>query len=1448
MSAGSELLAEIAKNAGSASPDIRLHNVLSFEVEYLDRPEIEDERRRIATSIGTENFELTTIHKDLPRYLVLRFSDVGRSISRRGQFAIADELATRLNLRSCIPEGVTNFPTDDVADNRDIEGQFGEEILNRTCWSKIDTGLAPDWIVEFVGLQAAWKSTKGAGVRIAQPDTGIAKHAELDGNINEELAFDVFKGQAGSATDPLTSSMGNPGHGTATGSVINSTHKSIVLGVAPEAELVPIRCVNSVIFGLDGSNIAKAILYAREIGVHVISMSLGGPFVSNSIRDALELATRDGIIVISAAGNCVGVVVYPAFDRNSIAIAGVGAKGKKWKGSSTGPDIDVAAPSENVFAARRDAGDGGQEDVRQSQGTSYGTALTAGVAALWLSKHGVDDVHSAAASKGITVNALFRSALQQTARVPDQWDRSLGAGIVNAEDLLALDPSDVSEEGVPRPENDVFASHNIIVELAQRAENVDGFDWARHGAEAVYLSAESVAREDPRLSALSESPSLPLASDTLAKQQLPAALKDIVTKDKDAPLIAQASSPPADPNADSLSEFRQGGLEGGPAGREELLARRLGRIRGMAEGGIEDLASGTERVIERLNSQDVASAAFRGDVHKAGMEAIEQIRQGEDPRNLSLEARLGFEAIVRLTDRPALQLENDAISVDDPMFSDGGWGALLAGSPQISRVSKAVGRINLDGRHAGTGFAVADDLIMTNRHVLEVIAEEVKTSRGPSWVFPFGKAEIDFSFDGRDGASFEIQEVAFAGPTPTFGKVNFRILDLVLLRVVTGAGYPEHPLDVANKPFSMNEETKLYVVGYPAQPGHNAFVDPDTGKFSLEISKRLNQIYDLQFGKKYLSPGQVMRPTGSFSDDPQQWVFSHDATTLGGNSGSLVIPLNDQGEVVGLHFAGSVLTGNYAHEIAKTSVNTDIAAAENPKTTGNGLQKLTGGHEAITTTERTLQPLNIRKLVHWHDRYVCRIDVQSTSMDPKGTGFLVAEDLVLTNFHVVENVDPKHIFCRFDYKDSKNIGRPIKVLGILAHSPYNEAEQKAEYTTASYRHPEPYELDFALLRLESPAGRAFVPNPDKTSGRRGFIDISALASEAELDPEVYILQHPFGKPLKYDSAPIIEGHGATTRVRYKTNTEKGSSGSPCFRYWENESSLVPVALHNYGDPNWCDGEWKVPEFNHGIPIHLIAGDLEQKGVWPLQSGAWRFKMGGLAPLRWLCWRATDFYEYLLRIVTAPKYFLATIATVLGVGALIGAYFWLHDARPTIASTKYAWFTPSSKSDPHKRARLALNLTVLPPKTDYRTMLSAKLFVGDAQFPMAPTSWITKISYKCLVESSCEKNVFDQPFVLEKGEDFAKEVEFTPASPKASWYRLMEALFHNEKVSFVYKLSYWLQADIDNERPPRSTSITCELDGEQVKELKTSTPYSWDTKLPPAFSPFNLSCMSDFDRD
>ena len=114
------------------------------------------------------------------------------------------------------------------------------------------------------------------------------------------------------------------------------------------------------------------------------------------------------------------------------------------------------------------------------------------------------------------------------------------------------------------------------------------------------------------------------------------------------------------------------------------------------------------------------------------------------------------------------------------------------------------------------------------------------------------------------------------------------------------------------------------------------------------------------------------------------------------------------------------------------------------------------------------------------------------------------------------------------------------------------------------------QLDYALLEMEEPRGQ-----PDSCDRRRGRLAAgldSRARRQAVLDANpfaagspVLIAQHPAGEPLSLaiEWKAMIRFNAARTRVRHQTNTQAGSSGSPCFdRNWNL------IALHHYGDAKY----------------------------------------------------------------------------------------------------------------------------------------------------------------------------------------------------------------------------------------------------------------------------------------
>jgi hypothetical protein len=217
---------------------------------------------------------------------------------------------------------------------------------------------------------------------------------------------------------------------------------------------------------------------------------------------------------------------------------------------------------------------------------------------------------------------------------------------------------------------------------------------------------------------------------------------------------------------------------------------------------------------------------------------------------------------------------------------------------------------------------------------------------------------------------------------------------------------------------------------------------------------------------------------------------------------------------------------------------------------------------------------------------VCRIEF---SNNPKGTGFLVGPDLVLTNYHVMEqfigkDLPPANCACRFDYKVLSDGSRSEGIIvelnkekWLVDYSPYSQAEADDQ---PDRELPNQHELDYALLRLIRPIGdQPIDKNPGAGAPSRSWVKFPEAQPSLEQHMPLLIAQHPDGSPMKLalDTDAILGTNKNGTRVRYATNTDYGSSGSPCF---DLDWSLV--ALHHMGDPAWHSAK-----FNQGVPIWPI---------------------------------------------------------------------------------------------------------------------------------------------------------------------------------------------------------------------------------------------------------------------
>ncbi|MFY7925668.1 MAG: S8 family serine peptidase [Aquidulcibacter sp.] len=885
---------------------------LRFTLEYDRLPDLSEETARVASLLNDDRFVLVAFAEasELSQFLILRFPGIARTLPSRMLFEIGYKLCDALKLVSAEPDIGSRFFTE--SPHTDIERKIeSAEVIGPLCWVNTPAPSDTYWALKVAKFEQAWQTTRGEGILIAQPDSGIAEHAALSAAMFDlALARNVLAGD-NNPTDPLRAGTANPGHGTATASVLASRDTGVICGAAPAAKIVPIRCLEDVkIF--DTAPVAAAIAHAVETGCHVISMSLGG-IPSAVLHSAVKLAEEKNLIIVAAAGNCVRTVVWPARYDEVIAVAGTNSLDQTWMGSSRGSAVDVAAPAELVWRAERSKQTDPLTQYAPGQGTSFATALVAGAAALWLSAHGRQTVIEVAASRGISVQKLFRAALKASARRPADWGDDFGAGILDAAQLVAL-PLEKIEIGAQKNAYQLRTESRLLDEEMWTASADDKFLWKRYQAEiaTIVISQRSLGAKPAEFVAeakwVSTQPSPSLRHD--ANSSTDDRLRCIGQRSG-----ASISRPPLFESAvpsslPYLSVERGFGLEG-RAVQRGLASIKSALARGERLSQLNDLHS--------FLSNNDSGREIRDTVIAGAEEAISQLGSG---RELSAKARLGLEALVKLSGRPALRVRGGTIDINDPRAKDwkGRLTLYLSGGHINDRFSR-IGRIDCDDEHVGTGFVIGNGLILTNRHVLQHFAAPIPRRNNPDrWVLTSDNVTIDFAEEPSSltvESRFKVVGVVGSGPRDIDEmQVDFACTDAAVLAVETTNANKQTlptPLELDGDVRHIDRRTPLLIVGYPAQPA--SLPQRRDGSFDTDVTKRLYELFGHDYGTKYLAAGEVMTGLGSHSADNVPHVFGHDATTLVGNSGSAVIGTRGPLQVVGLHFGGHWLGENFAHAI-----------------------------------------------------------------------------------------------------------------------------------------------------------------------------------------------------------------------------------------------------------------------------------------------------------------------------------------------------------------------------------------------------------------------------------------------------------------------------------------------------------------------------------------------------
>ena len=370
-----------------------------------------------------------------------------------------------LRVEPMIEVQLPGIETDQGIDKRDLgwDDAHDDAAKNDDLWSLKQIRVFDAWekIRNRFGLS---EGAEAEGIFIAHPDTGYRHHPETWQEIAGKRPIDAAKGydyfdDDEDPFDPLLSGYltDNPGHGTASGSVIVSPAdcqlqgaEGCVNGIARGAQLVPLR-VHRTVSQLNTSNLAKSIRDTAEGNIQgepkLVSIAMGGP-PTMTLWKAVKTAEKNGVLVVAAAGNYVRTVVWPARFRSTIAVAANNVRCRPWKHSSRGKAVDISAPGESVWRATLNKN---HDHINaMGKGTTFATGNTAGAAALWLAWHRGNPKLKELQELGLVTKA-FRQSLQASAWQPDtdsaanppgthcdttSWDSKYGSGILDTAELL----------------------------------------------------------------------------------------------------------------------------------------------------------------------------------------------------------------------------------------------------------------------------------------------------------------------------------------------------------------------------------------------------------------------------------------------------------------------------------------------------------------------------------------------------------------------------------------------------------------------------------------------------------------------------------------------------------------------------------------------------------------------------------------------------------------------------------------------------------------------------------------------------------------------------------------------------------------------------------------------------------------------------------------------------
>lgn len=218
----------------------------------------------------------------------------------------------------------------------------------------------------------------GENIKIAIIDTGISTGAIDSAHLEQGYNY----------LEENIDTEDQIGHGTAVAGLLMGAPSVHLMGIVPQAKLVPLvyqtKDEKGKVQKGNQDMVARAIRDAVDLyGCRVINLSVGTTLGSTLMREAVNYAEEKNVVVISSVGNSnvenPDVLYYPAAYPTVIGVGSVNKRGQVSDFSQRNESVMLVAAGERIWTISKEG------KPLLTNGTSFATAFVSGAAAVLLS-------------------------------------------------------------------------------------------------------------------------------------------------------------------------------------------------------------------------------------------------------------------------------------------------------------------------------------------------------------------------------------------------------------------------------------------------------------------------------------------------------------------------------------------------------------------------------------------------------------------------------------------------------------------------------------------------------------------------------------------------------------------------------------------------------------------------------------------------------------------------------------------------------------------------------------------------------------------------------------------------------------------------------------------------------------------------------------------------------